>query len=74
MKNKQPSISNQLRTIIDTCGLSRYAIANGCEIDHSAMSRFMNGERGLSTTNLDRIGEFLDLRLTMGKPNKKGGK
>jgi hypothetical protein len=38
------------------------------------MSRFMNGERGLSTTNLDRIGEFLDLRLTMGKPNKKGGK
>jgi hypothetical protein len=75
MKKKNlPSVSDQLRKIIDVSGYSRYAIAKACEIDHSAMSRFMSGERGLSSENLDKIGHFLDLRLFMDQPRKKGGK
>jgi hypothetical protein len=74
-KNKPEKLSDQLRQIIDDSGISRYAICKSCETDQSAMCRFMSGERGLSTENLDKIGEFLDLQLSMRKPKTtKGGK
>lgn len=73
MKKKEPeNLSDQLRRIIDDSGISRYAICKDCEIDQSAICRFMSGERGLSTENLDKIGRFLDLHLTMGKSKTKG--
>jgi transcriptional regulator with XRE-family HTH domain len=73
MKKKNlDNLSDQLRKIMDTCGLSRYAISKSCGIDQSALSRFMSGERGLSTENLDTIGQFLGLRLVSEKPRKKG--
>jgi transcriptional regulator with XRE-family HTH domain len=72
MKTKQTSITDQLRNIIDGCGISRYAIAKAVGMDQSAMSRFMSGERGISAEYLDKVGEFLDLRLTMGTPKTKG--
>lgn len=67
-RNKQPSVTLQLRRAIDECGLSRYEIAKRAGIEQSALSRFMTGERGLTTPALDRLGELLDLEIVMHRP------
>lgn len=59
-KKRQTNISDQLRALIEECGLSRYELAKQTGIDESALSRFMSGERGLSMKALDTLGAFLD--------------
>jgi transcriptional regulator with XRE-family HTH domain len=56
-------LSDQLRAAIELSGLSRYRISKEIGLDQSAMSRFMNGERGLSMEVLDRLGLLLELRV-----------
>ena len=68
-------LSDQVRSAITTCGLTRYRIAQETGISEATLCRFMSGERGLTMTALDTLAEFLDLRLTMaGKPIRKKGK
>jgi len=76
MKTKQPDkLSDQLRQIVLDCGKSRYQIAKETGIDESALSRFVNGERGLSMEALDKVAECLGLRFTAGsKPRAKKGR
>ncbi len=62
-----------MRQAIDDSGLTRYRIAKATGIDESAIGKFYNGQRGLSTDALDRIGEYLGLRIvTVRKPKRKG--
>jgi hypothetical protein len=74
MAKKQPGkLTDQLRKAIDDCGLTRYEIAKQTGIDESALAKFYNGHRGLSTEALNALGEFLQLKITLGhKPTKKG--
>jgi plasmid maintenance system antidote protein VapI len=65
--------SNELRGVIDDCGLSRYSIAKALGIAESTLSRFMSGERGLTMNCLNRLAALLDLHVIAGnRPNKKG--
>lgn len=73
-KQKKPKLSDQVRQAIKSCGESRYAIAKATGIDNSTLSRFMSGERGLTTTALDILAEYLELRIVMDrKPKPKKG-
>lgn len=74
MAKKRPKqLTDQLRQAIDDCGLSRYEIAKETGIDESALAKFYNGHRGLSMEALNALGEFLQLKIMMGrKPDKKG--
>lgn len=65
------SISDQLRRIIESSGQSWYRIAIESGVQQSSLSRFMRGERGLTTDSLDKIGAVLGLEL---KVKKTGGK
>lgn len=66
-------VSNQLRRIIDECGVSRYRISKETGISETALSLFCGGQRGLSMKALDKLGRFLELTITLGrKPPKKG--
>lgn len=65
---KRRKVSDQIRRLIDSSGMSRYEIAKRTGIDQSAVSRFMTGERGLSMTALDTLGELLDLEVVMHGP------
>ena len=66
-------MTEQLRQAIDDSGLTRYQIAKETGIDESALAKFYNGRRGLSMEALDALGEFLQLKITLGrKPGKKG--
>lgn len=72
-KQRTKRLTDQLRDAIDNCGLTRYQIAKGTGIDESALAKFYNGRRGLSTKALDALGEFLELTITLGRiPGKKG--
>ena len=57
-------LSEQLRELVRSSGLSMMAVARGAEIDPAALSRFLSGQRGLSMPSLDRLGEFLDVKVT----------
>ena len=69
-KRKTIKVSDQIRAAIETSDASVYRIARETDIDKSALSRFMSGERGLSTTALDALGEFLELEIVVRKKRR----
>jgi len=72
-KKRTNLLTDQLRQAIDDCGLTRYEIAKQTGIDESALAKFYNGHRGLSMKALNTLGEFLQLRIILGrKPETKG--
>lgn len=56
-------ISDQLRDVIDSRGLSGYAVGKLCDVSPGVVARFMSGQRGLTLETLDRLGRGLGLRL-----------
>jgi transcriptional regulator with XRE-family HTH domain len=65
-------ISNQLRRLVDGSGISRYRLSKLMEVEASALSRFMSGERGLSMKALDKLGTVLDLEIRRRDKETKG--
>jgi transcriptional regulator with XRE-family HTH domain len=57
-------LSDQIRRSIEASGVSRYRIAQETGISQSTLSRFISGERGLTTTALDTLAAFLRLNIT----------
>jgi hypothetical protein len=58
-----PAFSDRIRDAVDQDQRSRNAICQAAGIDPAAMSRFMAGTVGLSTTSLDRLLPVLGLEL-----------
>jgi plasmid maintenance system antidote protein VapI len=73
MKRKHTPLTEQLRQAVLNCGETQYAVCKATGIDKTAMSRFINGERGVSMKVMNTLGEYLGLRIVADKPNKKGG-
>lgn len=67
-------MTEQMRQAIDDSGLTRYRIAQDTAIDESTLAKFYNGKRGLSLENLDRLFEYLGLRIVMDRKRTKQGK
>ena len=70
-KPQSRKLSDAVRQAI---GESRYAIAKATGIDESALGKFYNGHRGITTDTLDRLGEYLGLRIVMDRKATKKGK
>lgn len=60
-------ISDQLKKAIEECGQSRYRISQETGIEEAALSRFVNGKRGLTLETVDRLADYFGLRLTKSK-------
>ncbi len=72
-KKRTILLTDQLRQAIDDSGMTRYRIAKETGIRESALAQFYNGHRGLSMEALNTLGEFLQLKIVLGrKPEKKG--
>ena len=71
-KRQSQKLTDQIRQAIDTCGLTRYRIAQDTGIDESTLAKFYHGTRGLSLDNLDRLSAYLKLRIVMDRKTKKG--
>jgi transcriptional regulator with XRE-family HTH domain len=67
MESKTP-ISDAVRKAVERSGLSRYEICKRAGIDQAAMSRFMAGKTGLTTTSLDALADVLGLRIVADGP------
>ncbi len=71
-KKRSNLLTDQLRQAIDDSGLTRYRIAKETGVSESALAQFYNGHRGLSMEAMNALGEFLQLKITLGrKPTKK---
>lgn len=71
-KKRSDLLTDQLRQAIDDSGLTRYRIAKETGISESTLAQFYNGNRGFSMEALNALGEFLQLKITLGrKPNPK---
>ena len=57
------TIDYQLREIIDSRGLTAYAVARLADIDPGIVARWMNGVRSMSFESAERIAFALNLRL-----------
>ena len=69
---KRLPVTEQLRRLIKGSGLSRYKLSKLAKIDQSQMTRFMSGERGMSASALDRLGDVLDLEIISHRKATKG--
>ena len=64
---RRKSISEQLRFHLQNCGQSQYEIAQATNIDPGMLSRFTRCQRSLTLTTVDRLAEYLNLRLVRGE-------
>lgn len=57
------TLSGQLRDVIESRGLSAYALGKLAEVDPGVVSRFLTGERDIRMETADRLAVALGLRL-----------
>jgi len=57
------TLTDQLRDAVRRSAVTRYRLSLELGIDQAALSRFVNGERGLSLEAIDKLAAFLKLRL-----------
>ena len=62
-KRRRQTASEQLRQFIGERDESLAEIGRRTGVDHSMLSRFLRGERGLSTKSLDRLCKYLGVEL-----------
>lgn len=74
-KNARQTLTSQLRQIVADSGQTLGELARETGIDKSTLSRFINGQRGLSMEALDALGKYLGLRIVKAtKPRAKKGR
>lgn len=62
---RMPALLDELRSAIDSSGKTRYRIAKETGVAQSQLSRLMRGKAGMSIENVERIAEFLGLRIVL---------
>jgi plasmid maintenance system antidote protein VapI len=73
MATKQ-AFSEVLRQAILQAPMSRYEMAQRSGVTEGALSFFVNGHRGLTTTSIDKLAPVLGLELHVKKTGSKKGK
>ena len=66
-KKRTNLLTDQFRQVLDDCGISRYRISKETGISQTALALFYNGHRGLSMKAMNTLGEFLKLKIVMGR-------
>ena len=69
MRRKKLTFTDEVRWAVENTLLTRYEISKRTGIGQSALSRFMRGQRGLSTRTLDKLATLLDLGVVI----RRGG-
>ena len=73
-RKHKTDLAAEIRRAIRDSGLTPYRIATDADVDRSVMTRFVNGERGLTLDTASRICDRLGLKLrAVKRPKAKGG-
>lgn len=67
MERKQTYLEKQLRKAIESSGLSVYRISKKSGVSEGVLSRFLNGQRGMTLATASRLAESLGLELAAKK-------
>lgn len=59
-----------IKRAINEDGKSRYRIAKESGVSASQLSRLMNGKRGMSVDTIERLADYLGLRITIEPKGK----
>ncbi len=70
MGKRRIQLSDQVRKAVEDCGQTRYRISMETGIDQATLCRFMCGSHGLPMRTLDKLADYLDLNITIGKGRK----
>jgi len=62
------SFEDALRRLIKASGMTPYQLARDADVAQSMLSRFLRGERGLSSATISRLMDVLRLEI---KPKKQ---
>jgi hypothetical protein len=65
------TLTQILRRAILDCGETRYALGRRTGIDSAVLSRFVRGERGLSSDSIDTLVAALDLEVRPRRRRKR---
>jgi len=63
MSKRPRKFSDQIRQAIGDSGETRYRIAQETGLNEAALGKFFHGERGLSLDSLDKLAEYLGLKV-----------
>ncbi len=67
------TFTEQLRRVVSDCGETRYSLAKRTGIAQSTLTRFANGNRGLSMEAIDRLFDALELEVRPRRKARKDG-
>lgn len=71
MAKKKPAatmgIADRIRSVIESRGLTPYAVSKAAGLDPSVLCRFLARERTLSLESAERLFTCLDLRVEEGR-------
>jgi plasmid maintenance system antidote protein VapI len=65
------TFSDQLRVAIKNSGLTQYRLSQEAGINRSILTRFVSGQRGLTSDSIDRLMKCLGLELRPIEPKQK---
>ena len=71
---KRLPLTEQLRREIRSCGLSVYRVAKDCDIAEPQLHNFLHGKSGLGMAKIDRLAEYLGLKLCRTRKVRTGPK
>ena len=61
------AIVEQIREALQNSGRSLRELARTLDVNHSQLSRFARGERGLALETLDKLADVLGIEITKKK-------
>lgn len=68
-----PRLTDAIRSAVRASDETPYAIAKGARIARSQLSRLLSGESGMSVETIERLADYLGLRITI-EPKTKNSK
>lgn len=70
---RMAKLLDAIRREIEASGQTRYRIAKESGVSAGQLSRLVNGERGLSVDSLERLAEYLGLRIKIERKRTTKG-
>lgn len=65
-------LTDTMRAAVKASDQTPYAIAKGAKIARSQLSRLLSGECGMTVDTLERLADYLGLRIRVERKSKKG--
>ena len=62
------SITEEVTRAIETCGMTRYALAKESGVSQGELSRVVAGQRSMTLQTLDRLAPFIGVDIVVKRP------